>query len=157
MADMTITITVTGRVGTNNITWSRTATVESLLGAIHRVGDGSTNELALSYPAASETPTTGTGVYSSGLAVTCIVHNGENGMARVNVFDSSKNDYNGPILPQGIPFIAYNGAGAGGFNGGVNFSATLTDTPTNDIDYLTVRNYSGQAPWSSLTGLKLIS
>lgn len=154
---MTITISVTGRIGGNNITWSRTATVEGLLGAVHRVGEGSTSEQSLTCAMASETPAIGTGVYSTGAAVCCIVHSGQGASAFLDIYDSSKNDYNGPVLPEGLPFITYNGAGAGGFNGGINLSATATDTPTNDIDYILVRSISGQAPWSSLTGLKLIS
>jgi hypothetical protein len=153
---MTITITVTGRIGGNNITWSRTASVEGLLGAVHRVGEGVVEQQQI-HAMASEASGTGVGLYSTGAAVCCVVQNGEGTTTSLDIYDTANNSYKGPLLPEGMPFIVYNGAGAGGFNGGINRSATSTDTPTIDIDYILVQSISGHAPWSSLTGLKLIS
>lgn len=150
MADMTITITVSGRAGGNNISWSRTGTITDLLGAVHRVGDiGGTS-------ASSETGNTD-GIYSTGAAVLCVVHSAADSLLSCSVRDGSKLGLGGPLLPSGIPMIVYNGAGAGGFNGGMVWSPTNTDTPTTDIDSILLTSYSGLAPYSALTGLKLIS
>jgi hypothetical protein len=151
MADMTITITVTGRFGGNNITWSRTATVENLLGAVHRVADTASGFTS------SETTVSYDGIYSSGLGVAAIVQTGQESLAWIQLIDSSKNEYNSVVLTSGVPFILFNGAGAGGFNGGFRNTNTLTDVPDIDIDGMNIRSMSGTATWSGLAGLKLIS
>lgn len=150
MADMTITITVTGRVGSNTATWSRTATVADLLGAIHRVGESGGN-------ANSAEADAGDGIYSSGAAVTCAVHAGDNALMRATAQDTSRNSIGAALLGKGIPHILYNGAGAGGFNGGGKWSGTNTDTPTDDIASVNLASFIGLAPHAALTGLKLIS
>lgn len=150
MADMTITITVTGRVGTNTNSWSRTATVTDLLGAIHRNGESSGN-------IASSEADTGDGIYSTGAAVMCILHTGENAMMSAQSLDGSRNSLSAPLMPTGVPHIVYNGAGAGGFNGGAQWSGTNTDTPTVDVAAVNVSSFLGLAQHATLTGLKLIS
>jgi len=156
MADMTITITVTSSAGGNTINWSRTATVADLLSAVHKVSEGG-SVAGLQVTAASESTTSALGYYSTGLAVLVAVHTSVNSHGACQMQDSSRNSYYGPVLPAGVPFIAYNNAGAGGFSGGVNYSNTATDTPTVDIDGALFKDYSGACTFTSLGGLKLIS
>lgn len=156
MADMTITITVTSSAGGNTINWSRTATITDLLSAVHKVSEGGT-ATGLQLTAASESTTSGNGIYSTGLAVLVAVHTSVNSHGACQMQDSSRTNYYGPVMPAGVPFIAYNNAGAGGFGGGVNFSNTATDTPTVDIDGAFFKDYSGACTFTSLGGLKLIS
>lgn len=157
MSTMTITITVTGRVGGNNITWSRTATVEGLLGAVHTAGDAvNTGDVAATL-ASSENYPTGSGRYSTGLAVLCAVHTGQTSQAYLEMDDKDENTYMMPVLIEGVPCIMYNGAGAGGFEGGYSASSTATDKPTIDIDTVRLLNLTGHAPYAALAGLKLIS
>ena len=154
MADMTITITVTGRVGTNNITWSRTATVEDLQGAIHKVADAPSNFAGSEANASSASKEA---IYSTGMGVVAIVQTGSASLAAIEVKDPSDNAINSAVLSPGIPFIMYNSAGANGFDGGIKNSATATDTPNVNIEMVTVKALEGVSPWSGLAGLKLVS
>lgn len=155
MATMTITVTVTGRQGGNTITWSRTATVSDITGAVHRTTVAS-NQTELEVAVGSET-TKGGAIYSTGLSTIAVINNGANGILSVQPQDSSGTTIRCGVLGQGVPFFLYNNSGAGGFSGGFSYDSSNGLTPTSDIDKIAFVQVVGNCPYSLLIGTKLIS
>ena len=150
MATMSITITVTGRMAGNTVTWSRSSEVTDLLTGIHRIGDGGT------FITASESTKSTGSMYSTGMAVCAIIPSNAGSLLGVGFTDGG-NLYPGGVAQPGIPMLYYNGAGAGGFNGGVNVGSSAALDPTVDIDQIFTYATLGSPSYAALVGTKLIS
>jgi hypothetical protein len=152
MADFDITITVSGSIGGQAFSWSRSTTIEGIEAAVY--GLSIINELIGTPEAGLQTTD---GIYSySGAAVICTVHTNPGTVFDVGALCSDGGVRAQFLVPAFVPMIYYNGAGTG-FTGGVNASATSTDTPTIDIAGTTVAQMMGNGPVASLLGLKAIS
>lgn len=152
MADFTITITVTGSIGGQSFSWSRTATVADIDASVY--GLSTLNDL-LGTPESGLQTTDG--IYSySGAAVICSVHTNPGAVFDVGALCSDGGVRAQFLVPAFVPMIYYNGAGTG-FTGGVNASGTATDTPTIDIAGTTIAVMMGNGACSTLIGLKAIS
>ena len=156
---MTVTITVTGRHAGNTIEWSRTATVEDLIGGTHGVGSAravARAEAGNAYVYDS-LMYTGDNAYlsltSTAIAVFAILHNSPAALMNLTVLNDNADDVPCGCLPQGLPFFLYNG-GAGGFGGG----AALTSTnPVYNIDGVTAWTHVSRPKYAFLCGQKLVS
>jgi hypothetical protein len=152
MADFSISITVTGSMGGQSFSWSRTATVANIDAAVY--GLFQTNDL-LGTPESSVQQADG--IYSySGAAVMCVVHTNPGAVCNVSCVCTDEGARGAFLVPAFVPMIYYNGAGTG-FTGGLNASGSATDTPTLDIAATVVQVMMGNGPVASLIGLKAIS
>jgi hypothetical protein len=152
MADFDISITVTGSIGGQSFSWSRTATVANIEAAVY--GISATGYLAGNTEGEEQTAD---GIYSyAGAAVIAVVHTNPATVVNVGATCTDTAQRGRFLAPAFVPMIYYNGAGTG-FTGGVNASATSTDTPTIDIAGTTVAQMMGNGPVASLLGLKAIS
>lgn len=160
MATMTVTVTVTGRHAGNTITWSRTATMEDLLGGTHGIGNARAVARAESGNGYVYDPlmyTAGSAPYlsltSTAIAAFAILHNSPAALMNLTVRNDDAEDVPCGCLPQGLPFFLYNG-GAGGFGGG----AILTSTdPVYNIEGVTAWTHVGRPKYAFLCGQKLVS
>ena len=145
MATMTIRITVQAK----GITWSRTATVDV---------DTANYQQGFSAPAAFaiEGTASSVGTHSySGIAVGVVANKAKGSVAQLSLCSSGAYVAGAYVQPH-LPFIFYSGAG-GGFTGAINGSATATDTPTVDVQYISPIVVLGTQNIHSLAGLKVIS
>ena len=152
MADFDITITVSGSIGGQAFSWSRSTTIEGIEAAVY--GVSVLNDLFATPEAGLQTAD---GIYSySGAAVICAVHTNPGTVFDIGALCSDGGVRAQFLVPAFVPMIYYNGAGTG-FTGGVNASGTATDTPTIDIAGTTIAVMMGNGPSSTLIGLKAIS
>jgi hypothetical protein len=152
MADFTITIAVTGSIGGQSFSWSRTATVENIDDAVHSLAQN-----AQGFGDTETTAQTADGVYSySGAAVIAQVHTSPGAIANFGATCTDTGQRGRWLAAAFVPVIHYNGAGTG-FTGGVNASNTATDTPTIDIVGAHYDAFIGTPSNATLIGLKAIS
>ena len=149
MATMTITIAVS----TKGFTWSRTASIADVTAAVTQISEKTYGD---SFVGGIESTAQGDGLQSfSAIAVACLVNSGTGSLLKALTLSSSAAS-GGAVIPTGIPFIVYNGAGTG-FTGGVTSGASSTITPTSDIESLQVGSLMGSPVSNILLGLKATS
>jgi len=154
MADLSISITVTGSMGGQSFTWSRTATVGNIDDAVY--GLFQTKDFVGSTESGSGSQAAD-GIYSySGAAVMCVVHTNPGTVCKISALCSDGTARGSFLVLPFVPMIYYNGAGTG-FTGGLNASNTSTDTPTIDITAIQSQVMMGSGSVAALIGLKSIS
>jgi hypothetical protein len=152
MADFNISITVTGSIGGQSFSWSRTATVANIDDAVYGL-----SQYAASVGDTETTAQSSDGLYSySGAAVIVQVHTSPGAIANFGVTCTDSGQRARWLAAAFVPVIYYNGAGTG-FTGGVNASDSATDTPTIDIVGSHYEGFIGTPSNAALIGLKAIS
>ena len=156
MADFTITIAVTGSIGGQSFSWSRTATVANIDAAVYGLNSSVQTNSGLGSDSAGGFSLDGHHDYT-GVAVACFVHNNPGTIIKINPIDTTGTVYASVIMPPNVPMIYYGGAGAG-FTGTFNSSNTATDTPTVDmVGMISAEPLIGSGSIAGLYGLKAVS
>jgi hypothetical protein len=156
MADFTITITVTGSIGGQSFTWSRTATVANIDAAIYGLNSSSQTNSGLGSDSAGRFAVDGHHDYT-GVAVACFVHNNPGTILTLNPIDPTGTVYASVLMPPNLPMIYYGGAGTG-FTGSFNSSNSSTATPTVDmVGAISIIPFIGSGSIAGLYGLKAVS
>ena len=153
MADFTITITVSSRVGSATTVWERTAVIADMEGMVYRNTNIQVNNTFSSESGAIG----GAGIYSfTGLNAVVVVGQGAGGVFQISPRSSAGASMGDPIMASGVPFLMYGGAGTG-FTGAGKTSAVGTDVPTVDLDGFALSLYAGNGTFTALAGLAPIS
>jgi hypothetical protein len=148
MATMTIRVTVQS----GSFIWTRTAAVEGIEAVSLQTGTVGNADLGGSVSAGGKI-----GLYSySGIAVAVVVNKAKGSIVKVNAYNVGDALIGSSVIPNYMPFIIYGGAGTG-FTGALNSSASATDVPDEDLDYIKVAKYVGASLTDTLYGFKLIS
>ena len=148
MASMTIRVTVQS----GSTVWTRTSVVENIEAVLQQPGTVGTSNLGGSSATAGRV-----GLYSySGVAVAVMVNKAKGSLLKVSAYNVSDDLIGAAVIPTYLPFIAYGGAGTG-FTGALNSSATGTDLPDEDLDYVDTLPVLGVRLTDSLYGFKPIS
>lgn len=150
MATMTINIAVS----TKGFSWSRSASIVDLTAAVTHISEQTSSDAVFG---GVEAAAVGDGLHSfNAIAVGCVVNSGTGSLMKVLTSLSNATQTGGVVIPSGIPFIVYNGAGTG-FTGGVSTSGTNTLTPTDDVQRLQFGSVMGSSLAQVLLGLKTTS
>jgi|688.fasta_scaffold162298_4 hypothetical protein len=156
MADFSISITVTGSIGGQSFSWSRTATVANIDAAIYGLNSSIQTTSGLGSDSAGGFAVDGHHDYT-GVAVACFVHNNPGTILWLNPIDPTGTVYAGVLMPPNLPMIYYGGAGTG-FTGSFNASNSATDTPTVDmVGAINATQFIGSGSITALYGLKAVS
>lgn len=140
MADMTITLALSGNVGGRRFSYSSTSTVADVDAAMFaQAGSG-----------AGLTPFTPQSY--GGLSAVVIVPNSV-GLNVLN-FETTGGNTVYFFVPAGLPAVLYN---SDGFNGSFGYSTTATDGPTNDPTIYGCGAIAGHANYRAIAALKAIS
>jgi hypothetical protein len=156
MADFDITITVSGSIGGQAFSWSRSATVADIDAAVYGLNASAQTNSGLGSDEAGGFAVDGHHSYN-GVAVACFVHNNPGTILTLNPIDPTGTVFASVMMPPNVPMIYYGGAGTG-FTGAFNSSNTGTDTPTVDmVGAISVVPFIGSGSIAGLLGIKAVS
>jgi hypothetical protein len=148
MASMTIRVTIQN----GSFLWTRTAVVEDLDSVSFQTGNVGSLDLGGSTAVGGRA-----GLHSyNGIAVAVMVNKAKGSLLKVNAKNVDDDAIGSAVIPTYMPFIAY-GSAATGFTGSLGTSATATDVPDEDLDYINTTPYVGTRLTDTLYGFKLIS
>lgn len=154
MADFNISIRVSGTAGGQAISWTRTATVESI-DALVLTGRNAQSTASLPHVLTESVISSGVGAVSyTGVAVCAVVSEGQGNVLAVGTYDSNPAINSRFYAPTGVPILIYQGFD---FNGAMNVGASDTATPTVDVQAIEGVSFYGFTPYKALAGLKAVS
>ena len=155
MSNLSIQVTVTGRVGNKSFAWTRIAVIADVQEVMDQAAESLNAGSGFSTTENNAELMDGWHAFA-GLAVGIFVNSGPGTVVKVSPNATGKAAVCPALLPTNIPYIVYNGV-LGGFSGGATSSNTATDVPVDDIESVGFSDFLGRGTVGSLIGLKPIS